>query len=123
MALILMPTDTIRAENLSKKLSGKILLQVELHGEAWYVNPINLNRYYMESGNAAFNVMHYLGVGISSNNFTKLQNDKNLAKKQGGKIFLKVEDRGQAYYVNSDGAFYYLKDGNSAFNGSVAEGD
>lgn len=28
-------------------LSGKILLQVEDRGEAWYVNPANLKRYYL----------------------------------------------------------------------------
>lgn len=116
LILISIPFGFVRAEDLSKKMSGKILLQVESHGEAWYVNPANLNRYYMADGNAAYNVMRNLGVGITNSNLAKLQNNKNLAKKQSGKIFLQVEDKGQAYYVNFDGTFYYLRDGSAAYN-------
>ncbi|MEI6529650.1 MAG: hypothetical protein WCN88_04655 [Candidatus Falkowbacteria bacterium] len=113
--LVLIPFGLVKAETLSKKLSGKILLQVESHGEAWYVNPTDANRYYMADGSAAYNVMRNFGVGITNNNLTKFQNNKNLAKKQSGKIFLQVEDKGQAYYVNSDGTLYYLKNGDAAY--------
>lgn len=116
LILIIIPVSLVKAENLPKKLSGKILLQVESHGEAWYVNPTNLNRYYMADGNAAFDIMRNFGVGITNSNLTRFQNSKNLAKKQNGKIFLQVEDKGQAYYVNSDGTLYYLKDGSTAYN-------
>ncbi|MCX6793400.1 MAG: hypothetical protein NTY12_05285 [Candidatus Falkowbacteria bacterium] len=114
--ILLFPAVTVGAPSLAQRLSGKILLQVESHGEAWYVNPANLNRYYMADGNAAYNIMRNLGVGITNSNLVKLQNNKNLAKKQSGKIFLQVEDKGQAYYVNSDGTLYYLKDGDAAYN-------
>jgi hypothetical protein len=114
--LILIPINLARADNLSQKLSGQILLQVESHGEAWYVNPDNHQRYYMADGNAAFNVMRNLGIGITNDNLTKLQNNKNLAEKQSGKIFLQIQDKGEAYYVNSDGTLYYLKDGDAAYN-------
>ena len=39
-----------------------------------------------------------------------------MAKKQSGKIFLKVEDMGQAYYIDFDGSAYYLKNGDEAYN-------
>ena len=113
--LVLIPFGLVKAETLSKKLSGKILLQVESHGEAWYVNPTDANRYYMADGSAAYNVMRNFGVGITNNNLIKFQNNKNLAKKQSGKIFLQVEDKGQAYYVNSDGTLHYLKNGDAAY--------
>lgn len=113
--LVLIPFGLVKAETLSKKLSGKILLQVESHGEAWYVNPSDANRYYMADGSAAYDVMRNFGVGITNNNLTKFQNNKNLAKKQSGKIFLQVEDRGQAYYINSDGTLHYLKNGDAAY--------
>jgi len=32
--------------NLAQKLSGRILLQVESKGEAWYINPSNLKKYF-----------------------------------------------------------------------------
>jgi len=103
------------AQNISVKMKGKILLQVESKGEAWYVNPKDSKRYYMADGNSAYDVMRNLGVGVTNSDLAKIQKNKVLAKKQGGKILLKVEDKGQAYYVNSDGTIYYLKDGNAAY--------
>ena len=110
------PFDYSRADDFTTKMKGKILLQVESRGEAWYVNPKDSKRYYMANGESAYNVMHNLGIGITNDNLAKLQNNKTSAKKQNGKIFLKVEDKGQAYYVNSDGILYYLKDGDAAYN-------
>lgn len=42
---------------LPERLTGRILLQVESHGEAWYVNQTNLKRYYLgrPSDAAVFN--------------------------------------------------------------------
>ena len=34
---------------LSSRLKGKILLQTESHGEAWYINPKDGKRYYMSN--------------------------------------------------------------------------
>lgn len=45
---------------------GRILLDVESKGEAWYVNPANLKRYYMENGAAAYRIMSKLGLGASA---------------------------------------------------------
>jgi len=101
---------------LSQRLKGKILLQVESHGEAWYVNPINGKRYYMADGKEAFNIMRNFGVGITNQNLERIMNDLTFAKKNSGKIFLKVEDKGQAYYINFDGKAHYLKDGNVAYD-------
>jgi hypothetical protein len=116
ISLVIIPMLQVKATAPIDRLSGKILLQVESHGEAWYVNPDNHQRYYMADGNAAFNVMRNLGIGITNDNLTKLQNNKNLAEKQSGKIFLQIQDKGEAYYVNSDGTLYYLKDGDAAYN-------
>jgi hypothetical protein len=33
-------------DNLADQLSGRILLQVEEHGEAWYVNPETKYRHF-----------------------------------------------------------------------------
>lgn len=115
LILVLSPISAIKAANILKNLSGKILLQVESHGEAWYVNPTDLNRYYLANGSAAFGIMRNLGIGISNSNLAKLQNNRDLAKRQSGKIFLQVEDRGQAYYVDSDGNLHYLKNGSEAY--------
>jgi len=65
--------DTPGASNsLSNKLKGKILLQVEDRGQAWYVNPANQKRYYMGRPEEAFDLMRNLGVGISNENLEKI---------------------------------------------------
>jgi hypothetical protein len=63
-------------------MKGKILLQVELHGEAWYVNPKDGKRYYMPDGPSAYNIMKNLGEGISNANIEKIpKGDSNLLLK------------------------------------------
>jgi len=99
----------------TKKQVGKILLQVESHGEAWYVNPKDSKMYYMADGDKAYNVMRNLGVGITNKDLTKIQANKTLAKKNAGKIFLQIESRGEAYYIDFNGVAHYLKDGAAAY--------
>jgi len=58
--------------NFSGAQKGKIFLQVERNGEAWYVNPSDGKRYFLGRPTDAFQVMRNLGLGISNNNFDKL---------------------------------------------------
>ncbi len=58
--------------NFSDKQKGKILLQVENKGEAWYVNPEDGKRYFLGRPIDAFGVMRNLGLGISNNDFDSL---------------------------------------------------
>ncbi len=51
---------------------GKILLQVESRGEAWYVNPKDGRRYYMADGPSAYSIMRYLGQGITNDNLSTI---------------------------------------------------
>ena len=100
---------------LTNKLKGKILLQIESCGEAYYVNPKDGKSYYMADGNSAYSVMRNLGVGITNDNLNKINTDKNFAKKNAGKIFLQVEASGEAYYIDFNGEAHYLKDGTAAY--------
>lgn len=102
--------------NLSSRLKGKILLQVESKGEAWYVNPKNEKKYYMANGEEAYSIMRDSGVGITNTDLERTKNDTSFAKKHSGKIFLQVEDLGQAYYVDFEGVPHYLKNGEEAYN-------
>lgn len=99
----------------TEKQKGKILLQVESSGEAWYVNPRDGKRYYMANGDKAYEAMRNLGVGITNSNLDKIKSNKNLAKKSSGKIFLQVESHGEAYYIDFNGNALYLKDGSAAY--------
>ena len=57
-----MPKD----QRLINRFKGKILLQVESRGEAWYVHPINGKRYYMPTGDDAYQIMKYLSLGVKN---------------------------------------------------------
>ena len=59
-------------EEFSKSQAGKILLQVEQNGEAWYVNPENNKRYFLGRPADAFEIMRNLGLGISEEDFERL---------------------------------------------------
>ncbi|MBU4331701.1 hypothetical protein KKD19_04320 [Patescibacteria group bacterium] len=58
--------------NLRKRLAGKILLQVQEHGEAWYIYPKDLKRYYMGRPSDAFELMRRLGLGITNSDLRKI---------------------------------------------------
>jgi len=47
-------------------LRGRIVLQVEERGQAWYVHPVDGRRYYMSDGEAAYQIMRYLSLGITA---------------------------------------------------------
>ncbi|MFH0873288.1 MAG: hypothetical protein V1846_00390 [Candidatus Komeilibacteria bacterium] len=57
---------------LINQVKGKILLQTEAHGEAWYVRPDDGKRYYMKNGEAAFQIMRFLSLGITNVNLNKI---------------------------------------------------
>lgn len=111
-----------QAATLTEKLSGRILLQVESHGEAWYVYPPQARRYYLGRPEDAFRAMRELGLGISETNFQKLPlynkpgGDVNLARNLAGRIVLQVEARGEAWYINPENLkAYYLGRPDDAF--------
>lgn len=60
-------------QKLTERMKGKILLQVESHGEAWYVNPKDGKRYYMKDGNSALQIMRKFGDGIKTSDLEKIE--------------------------------------------------
>jgi hypothetical protein len=107
-----------KARDLSQNLSGRILLQVQQHGEAWYVYPVNHQRYYLGRASDAFQIMRNLGLGISNKDLAKIPTinddqsnswDLALTKRNAGKILLQVESHGEAWYINPvNNKRYYL---------------
>lgn len=97
-------------------LNGRILLQVESHGEAWYVNPVNSQRYYLGRPNDAFSIMRSLGLGVSNANIESYLSG-TAPNRLSGRILLQVEDKGQAFFVNPlNLKLYYLGRPADAFN-------
>lgn len=117
---------------LIERTVGRILLQVQAHGEAWYVNPVDKLRYYMADGAVAYQMMRSFGLGITDANLSKIpsvasttdmQNAKSIcasnafAKQQRGKILLQIQQHGEAWYVDPARCYrIYLKNGSEAYS-------
>ncbi|MFA7286182.1 MAG: serine hydrolase [Patescibacteria group bacterium] len=107
---------------LNVRLAGRIVLQVESYGRAWYIEPLTSTRYYLKNGETAYQLMRTLGLGISSSNLATIPTDTEptrqtiLGSRLAGRILLDVEQNGEAWYVNPlDGRRTYLKDGTAAY--------
>ncbi len=101
--------------DLSENLSGMILLQVEEKGEAWYVYPDDLNRYYLGRPDDAFEIMRNLGLGIKHSELSQYL-DSTFPQRLLGKILIDVEENGEAYYIYpKDLKGYYLGRPSDAF--------
>ncbi|OGF27658.1 hypothetical protein A2331_04585 [Candidatus Falkowbacteria bacterium RIFOXYB2_FULL_34_18] len=97
-------------DNLSSLLSGKILLDVDKNGEAWYVYPGDFHRYYLGTPTDAYNVMSNLSLGVSNDDFLKIAS--TTPDRFRGLILIKPEDDGRVYYVNpTDKSLVYMADG------------
>lgn len=70
-----MPIDL----NFSQKQAGKILIQAEQNGEAWYLNPDDNKRYFLGRPQDAFALMRKLGLGISNQDFKQIPKFDNSA--------------------------------------------
>lgn len=122
-ALIFIFPSISSAQTLSRQLSGRILINVEKNGEAWYVNPVDRKRYFLGRPNDAFEIMRKLGLGIAEINFQKIAQagmsvagDLALAKQLSGRIVIRTERFGEAWYINPvDLKKYYLGRPGDAF--------
>ncbi|MFA5184146.1 MAG: hypothetical protein WC456_01320 [Patescibacteria group bacterium] len=93
---------------LTSRLAGRILLQVEGHGESWYMNPLNGLRYFLGRPADAFAIMRQLGLGISEKDYATFSKSGAPARLY-GRILLRVKSHGEAYYVNPlDHKLYYM---------------
>jgi len=93
--------------NLSNRVKGQILLQVEKNGEGWYVSPKDNKKYYLGRPEDAFEIMRKLGLGITEKDYNSY---KGYAPRLlSGKILLRVEAKGEAYYIDpKDLKMHYL---------------
>ncbi len=106
----------INESQANQGVKGKILLQVESFGEAWYILPDYLERIYLGRPWQAFELMKNYGLGIRSvelDTYLKTSFPSRLL----GYIVLDVERNGEAYYIYpNDAKAYYLGRPNDAFN-------
>ncbi len=96
----------VSAQTIGNRLSGRILLQVESRGEAWYVNPLDEKRYYLGRPDDAFALMRRLSLGISEAEFARWNQGAPAWAK--GRLVMRPESRGEAYYVDLNQRWHYL---------------
>lgn len=100
-------------KKLAAKLKGKILIQVESCGRAWYISPSDTKKYYLGRPTDAFEIMRKLGLGVKHE---ILKNTKIYPNYLLGKILIDVGDKGKAYYINpTDKKSYFLGRPSDAF--------
>ncbi|TSC76142.1 MAG: peptidase families S8 and S53 domain-containing protein [Parcubacteria group bacterium Gr01-1014_31] len=117
------PTARTIDRRLVQRVAGKILLQVDRRGEAWWVHPTRGERYYLRNGKIAYAAMRYLSLGVSAADLAEIpragtddRGDAALVKRLSGHILLSVDESGEAWYLNpADGHRYYLRDGDAAY--------
>lgn len=121
-ALIAPLLSASAASDLASRFKGRILLQVQSHGEAWYIES-NGTRVYLGRPADAFRVMRIFGLGITDANLERIATKGNpdintpFARRFAGRILLQVQSHGEAWYINPvDLKRYYLGRPYDAFN-------
>ncbi len=115
-ALSLWVSQAALASAFDDAVRGRIVLDVEQNGEAWYVYPETDERYFLSRPDDAFAVMRTLGLGITNADLERIPvstssaaGDAALRARLSGMILLQVEEHGEAWYVYpGDLRRYYL---------------
>lgn len=113
--LLLIPIMPIEAVVAANNLKGRILLQVESKGEAWYVDTAHGARISLGKPDDMFQLMRSIGLGIKQTELRQYLED-SFPERLAGKILLNVEEKGEAYYISPDDLKgYYLGSPSKAF--------
>lgn len=105
----------VQDKSFASKHKGKIFIQTERNGEAWYVNPSDAKRYFLGRPQDALDIMSRLSLGVK-HSFILANAGKAYDKKYRGRILLDVEDKGKAYYIDlASGKADYLGSPANAF--------
>lgn len=97
---------------LARRLAGKLLIQPHENGEVWYLDPATLKKFYLRDGESAYQGMRAFGLGISEKDFSNVSNLCSYVK---GRIILRVEQKGEAYYMDDACNANYLRNGAAAY--------
>jgi len=94
---------------LTDRLKGDILLQIESKGEAWYVYPIDGKRYFLGKPQDTKRVINELGVSVASEELLNyLYFDKGFPENTAGMIIINKDNENEAYYVHPETRYGHL---------------
>jgi exopolysaccharide biosynthesis protein len=111
------------ATSTAKIMAGQVIYSTEKPSELWMVSTSTLKRMPVSDYKTTLSLFRDKFIGISETNFKKINNinssvktNLELAKKFFGKIILRVEKHGAAWYLNpTDSQTYDLSDSISFF--------
>ena len=86
-------------DSLGSRLSGRILLQVEDRGQAWYVNPENEKKYYLGTPEESFALSRQLGFYMDKNILNNYLNN-SFPDNYSGRVIINAQEVYEAYYIN-----------------------
>lgn len=97
-------------EELAEDLAGEMLLDVEGNGEVYYVDPVDGGKEYLADGESAHRLLERSALGINEENFALLVQgqekdeasvceENDLGKRLRGRIVLRVEKNGEAWWI------------------------
>jgi hypothetical protein len=122
LALILAPLASAKAattSNLKQRLMGRIIIAVQSHGEAYYISPKDQQVHQFTDPASTYSMIIGQGLGISEKDFNSF-NNYHAPKRLAGRIVIRSQARGEAYYVNpTDLRLWALYNPISAFNSLV----
>lgn len=103
--LVFLPSVAAAEQGMAQRLAGRVLLEVERHGEAWYVSPTDGRRYFLGGPEDAHALLSEQGLGITDADLAQIplpgeSGDEAMAQRLAGRILLQVESRGEAWYVD-----------------------
>jgi len=110
--------------NLTERLSGAVLLQVESKGEAWYVYPKDKKKYFLGSQEDIYKVLKEFGREASNDDLVNYRYfNKEFPKDLLGFIVWDSDIKGEAYYVKpEDKAGYYFDNPEQALKVMTEQG-
>jgi hypothetical protein len=111
-------------QELSARLSGAVLLQIESKGEAWYVYPEDLKKYYLGKPRDAYRVIENLGIEIENEELINyLYFDKIFPESLAGMFVINTDNKREVYYVSPQNRWgHLLKSPEEALNLLAVQG-
>ena len=111
-------TSEIKDPVLAEKLKGKIILQIEVDGAAWYISPTDLKRYYLGKPTDAMLTIKKLSKEMTLEKIVDyIYFEKKFPEELAGRFLENTDKKDEYYYIHPESRLAIpLKTANEAFH-------
>lgn len=96
-------TNKLKDTELTERLKGKILLQVEAEGVAWYIHPVDLKRYYLGNPTEAMQTIKKLSKKMSLETILDYTYfEKKFPEELAGRFLTDQDKKNEYYYITPE---------------------